>query len=159
MIAKISQWNNSSARCRGCLVALLVAPAISAGAVRLSETSQATMKSESFDHDPGWCAQNNHIVPKKYPRIQQDFGFSQTKFAGKAAGEMGGHVTRASEPAFYADAIEPKTLDDKLSASGTFALTKTTSGGGVFFRVLQGGATGSGWPPGQLAGIEPRLRT
>lgn len=153
MIATISQWNNSSARCRGCLVALLVAPAISAGAVRLSETSQAALKSESFDHDPVWVAQNNHIVAKKYPTIQQDFGFSRTRFAGKSAGEMGGQVTRASEPAYYADNIGRKTLDDKLSASGTFALTKTTSGGGVFFGFFRAEQPGAGGRPVSSLGL------
>ena len=52
---------------------------------------------------------------------------------------------RASVPAFYADKIGPLTLDDPFSASGTFALTKTTGSSGVFFGFFKGeqpGATG-----------------
>src|SRR5688500_17548198 len=63
------------------------------------------MKSQSFDRDSGWDAHNNRIVPKEYPTVTQDFGYSQTNVAGKAAGEMGGQVHRAAEPAFYADKI------------------------------------------------------
>jgi hypothetical protein len=45
-----------------------------------------TAKQESFDRDPGWEGHNNRIVPKEYPTVVQDFGYSPTKFAGKAAG-------------------------------------------------------------------------
>jgi len=103
------------------------------------------MKSESFDRDPGWDARNNRIVPAKVPIIVQDFGYSATNVAGKAPGEMGGRITRAAEPAYYADNIGAKTLDDKLTASGTFALTRTAGGSGLFFgffRAAQPGATG-----------------
>ena len=79
--------------------------------------------------------------------MTQDFGYSKTNFAGKAAGEMGGQITRASEPAFYADKIGPVTLDDKLSASGTFALTKTTAGGGIFFGFFRAEQPGGGGRP------------
>jgi hypothetical protein len=111
------------------------------------------IKAQSFDRDPAWDAHNNHIVPKEYPTITQDFGYSQANVAGKAAGEMGGQVTRASEPAFYADKIGPKTLDDKLSASGTFALTKTTPGGGVFFGFFKADQPGAGGRPTGSLGL------
>lgn len=86
-------------------------------------------------------------MPKNVPTIEQDFGYAATNHAGKSPGEMGGFVTRASEPAFYAAKIEPKTLDDKLSASGTFALTKTTPGGGVFFGFFRAEQPGGGGRP------------
>jgi hypothetical protein len=92
-----------------------------------------TLKTESFDRDPDWEGHNNRIIPKEYPTITQEFGYSKTGVAGKAEGELGGRVHRASQPAFYAAKIAPKTLNDKLSASGTFALTKSASNGGVFF--------------------------
>jgi len=103
------------------------------------------LKSESFDHDPNWDARNNHITPARTPKIVQDFGYSSTNFAGKAIGEMGGQITRAAEPAFYAANVGAKTLNDKLTASGTFAITKTSSGAGIFFgffKSAQAGATG-----------------
>src|SRR5438128_2120058 len=62
----------------------------------------ASLKSESFDRDPGWEGHNNRIVPDRVPTITQNFGYTTTNFAGKATGELGGQVTRASEPAFYA---------------------------------------------------------
>src|SRR5436190_20203826 len=117
---------------------------ISAAAMAASRHApKRVLKSESFDRDPGWDARGNRVVPKSYPTVVQDFGYSTTQFAGRAAGEMGGRVTRASEPAFYADRIGPRILDDRLSASGTFALTQTTPGGGIFFgffRAQQPGA-------------------
>src|SRR5439155_25295979 len=92
----------------------------------------AAQRTPSFDSDPQWEGMNNRIV-KEPKAVVQDFGYSKTNVAGKSTGEMGGQVTRASVPAFYGDKIGSKTLDDKLSASGTFALTKTTGGSGIFF--------------------------
>jgi len=47
---------------------------------------------------------------------------------------MGGLVQRSTVPAFYLDRIEPKTLDDKLSASGAFVVKSIVSGsGGMLF--------------------------
>ena len=103
------------------------------------------LKSESFDRDPNWEARNNRITPARIPTIVQNFGYSGTNIAGKAAGEMGGQITRAAEPAYYADRIGAKTLNEKLSASGTFAINKSSAGAGVFFgffKAEQAGATG-----------------
>jgi hypothetical protein len=109
--------------------------------------AQVGLKSASFDRDPGWLARNNRIVPKAYPTVVQNFGFSNTNFAGSSPGEMGGPVTRAYEPAFYGDKIGPKTLDDKLSASGSFAVTKTVAGGGLFFGFFRAEQPGGGGRP------------
>ena len=95
--------------------------------------TKPALKTETFDRDPAWEGHNNHIVPKTYPMVTQAFGYSRTNFAGKSQGEIGGSVQRAGEPAFYAAKIAPKTLDNKLSASGTLAITKTTNNTGVFF--------------------------
>jgi hypothetical protein len=86
------------------------------------------MKSESFDRDPGWDALNNRILPKKPRQVTQDFGYDAK------TSDIGGRVTRAIKPAYYAAALDKaRTLNDKFSASGTFYLTQSTSGGGVFF--------------------------
>src|SRR4030095_10997743 len=80
-----------------------------------------------------------------------DFGYSKTNFAGKEKGELGGQIQRAAEPAYYADKIGPVTLDDKLSASGGFALTKTMPGGGIFFGFFRAEQpSGGGRPTGSL---------
>src|SRR3954467_3258574 len=84
----------------------------------LASVSCAEVRQQNFDSDPNWEGLNNRIK-KDAPTVTQDFGYrGDTHFAGKAAGEMGGQVTRASDPAFYADDIGQKTLDEKLSASG-----------------------------------------
>ena len=110
-----------------------------------------TSKSESFDRDPHWDARNNHIVPANVPEIVQDFGYSDTRYASAMPGEIGGRITRASEPAYYATDIGSKTLNEKLSASGTFALTRTSSGAGIFFGFFKAAQVGaSGRPIGSL---------
>lgn len=91
------------------------------------------LKSENFDKDPGWEGFNNRIKPEKSALITQDFGYSATGFAAKSPGEIGGLIARASVPAWYADKIAPRTLDEPLTATGTFALTRTGGGGGLFF--------------------------
>src|SRR5437764_1100590 len=105
------------------LLCLTVLAALAAGAA--DDRPKAALKAESFDKDPGWEGHNNRVVPDRVPTVVQDFGYSKTNVAGAAAGELGGRVTRAAVPAFYADKIGPVTLDEKLGASGTFALTKT----------------------------------
>jgi hypothetical protein len=121
------------------LVALL--PAMGA------EPSRTIMKSESFDRDPGWEGWNNHVVPREVPAVVQDFGYETTNVAGQAAGEMGGRVNRASEPAYYADTIGTHTLDEPLKASGSFALTKSTGSSGVFFGFFRAEQPGAGGRP------------
>ena len=120
---------------------------------RADEQHATTVKHESFDRDPQWLAHDNRMVPGRLPTIVQDFGYSRTNFAGARIGEMGGTIARASEPAFYADAIEPKTLDEPLSASGTFAMTRTTAGGGVFFGFFRAEQPGGGGRPISSLGL------
>src|SRR5437763_2377827 len=109
----------------------LTAAAVLAAA---EDTPKTSLRTESFDKDPGWEGFNNHIVPKHVPTVTQDFGYSATHVAANQDGELGGRVTRCTRPAYYAERLAaPKSLDHKLSASGTFALTKSTPGSGVFF--------------------------
>ena len=110
-------------------------------------------KSESFDRDPQWEGFNNRMKPQKPTAITQDFGYSSTRFAGKKAGEAGGVIQRSMTPAFYAKRIEPKTLNDKLSASGTFALTKSGGSCGVFFGWFNEKKTGSSSRPTNSLGM------
>lgn len=114
------------------------------------DQSKPGLKTETFARDPAWEGYNNRIVPSFAPLVTQDFGYSATNFAAKSRGEVGGRITRASEPAWYAARIPPKTLDDKLSASGTFALVG--GGGGICFGWLHGQQpSGMGRPLGSLA--------
>ncbi len=112
-----------------------------------AEPPAATVKRETFDRDPQWEAVRNRQLPDKLPQVTQDFGYRTTNFAGRTAGELGGRVSRAFEPAYYAAEIGPRTLDDRLSASGTFALTKTGPGGGIFFGFFRAEQPGGGGRP------------
>jgi len=132
---------------------LLVALALSATGGADDQPKETSLQAESFEKDPGWEGHNNRIVPERVPTVTQDFGYSHTSFASTAAGELGGRVMRAAEPALYADKIAPVTLDDKLSASGSFALTKTNPGGGIFFGFLRGEQPGAGGRPISSLGI------
>ena len=111
-----------------------------------------TLKTEHFDRDPGWEGHNNRIVPKKVLMVKQDFGYSATHFAGKAAGRNGRRIQRSTTPASYAAQLAPaRTLDDKLTASGSFAITASQGGAGVFFGFFNSQQPGgSGRPIGSL---------
>lgn len=113
------------------LMALVTAAAV--GVVAADERQATTLKTESFDKDPGWEGHNNRVVPKTVKTVQQGFGFSATNYAGKEKGEIGGTIWRSATPAYYGAKIPDKTLNDKLTASGTFALTASAGSSGVFF--------------------------
>lgn len=88
----------------------------------------------SFDRDPGWEGHRNRLVPQKVRTTRQHFGHRPTRKAGgKGPGEIGGWVQRSIVPAYYAKAIGPKTLNDKLTASGRFAVHEDHSSTGTLF--------------------------
>ncbi|PWU19666.1 MAG: hypothetical protein C5B50_06025 [Verrucomicrobia bacterium] len=100
---------------------------------RAETNSGIYLKTESFEHDPGWEAYNNHVQPARVPVIVQDFGYCAAGADGQTGGAIGGKFTRASKPAYYAKANGSKSLQDELSASGTFRLTSTSGNSGIFF--------------------------
>jgi hypothetical protein len=62
-------------------------------------------------------------VKSPEPRgIRQAFGFSRTSHAGRKLGEIGGFLSPAAAPVYYAKVIKPETFDSELSASGTLAM-------------------------------------
>src|SRR5439155_19764596 len=62
---------------------------------------------------------NNRAREPRPRAIKQDFGYSaKTAHAGGQPGEVGGLITPAAEPAYYAKKIGAKSFDDRLSASG-----------------------------------------
>lgn len=77
---------------------------------------------ENFDADPGWEGHNNRSTAFEKREIVQRFGYSNSQHAGgQHAGEIGGSITPAAEPAYYAKQIAPATFDDRLTASGVLA--------------------------------------
>jgi hypothetical protein len=84
-----------------------------------TSAGQTLLKTEAFDSDPGWEGRNNRASDPGPRTILQNFGFSDSSNnAGGAAGEVGGFITPAGEPAYYAQAIPSKSFGDALSASG-----------------------------------------
>ncbi len=92
------------------LVAAMLLPRIARGQSPKAAPAAAKgdTKTETFDHDPGWDGHNNRAAKPK--RVRQDFGYSGHK--------IGGAITIAAEPAYYAKKIPTKTLDHALTASG-----------------------------------------
>ena len=120
-----------------------------------AETNAPALKTEHFDHDPGWEGHNNRVTSKKPVQVKQDFGFSATNHAGKAAGEMGGVIQRSTKPASYAAALAPaKTLDDKITASGSFAITAAQGGAGLFFGFFNSQQPGGSGRPIRSLGLD-----
>jgi hypothetical protein len=99
-----------------------------------SEVTLAEIHVHDFAVDPGWDGYRNRLLPESRPRTRQDFGFRKSNRAGgAAAGEIGGRVQRALTPASYAKAISQRTLNDRLLASGRFAVTAAEGGSGILF--------------------------
>lgn len=115
------------------LAAIFLQAVLSLSAGERLDLSKTIPKTEHFDTDPGWEGHNNRVAPKVVKTVQQDFGYRATNFAGKAKGEIGGTIWRSPTLASYAAKIPVKTLNDKLTASGTFALTASSGSSGVFF--------------------------
>jgi hypothetical protein len=87
-----------------------------------------------FDTDPRWEGYRNRLVPDDLPVTRQDFGHrTSRKAGGRQAGEIGGRVQRSVTPAYYAKGIEQVTLDQKLNASGRFAVHNDESNTGTLF--------------------------
>lgn len=114
---------------------LLIGVAFSFGALL---AARASLKTEAFDQDPHWEGFNNRVAPRRVPTVAQDFGYTNSNVAGAGPGEIGGNIWRSSTPASYAAKIPAKTLHDKLTASGTFAITATSGSSGVFFGWFNG---------------------
>src|SRR5947208_12692025 len=98
----------------------------------LAAALTAAERTERFDKDPGWDGRNHRAATPKPRAVRQDFGYSKTAHAGGQPGEVGGFITPAAEPAYYAKKIPARTFADPLSASGTLACT------GRDFHVLIG---------------------
>ena len=136
----------SGRRSRGGTVALTLVIAMAAGTAGgwAEDPPKTALKTEPFDKDPGWEGHNNRIVPKVVKTVRQDFGYRATNFAGQHKGEIGGTIWRCSTPASCADKIPVKTLHDKLTASGTFALSASSGSSGAFFGWFKAERPGGG---------------
>src|SRR5262245_28265815 len=117
---------------------------LSAASTFSQEKSSPGFKSESFESDPGWEGHNNLLSPKVNKVVKQDFGYRLTNVAGKEKGEIGGTLWRSPDRTYYATKIATRTLNDKMSASGTFALTESAGSSGAFFGWFNSDLPGEG---------------
>jgi hypothetical protein len=76
-----------------------------------------------FDADPGWEGRNNRPRSPEKRTVRQDFGYRRTAHAGGQPGEVGGLITAAAEPAYYAKRLAAKSLDEPFTASGRLVCT------------------------------------
>ena len=102
--------------------------------IRLWEVSKLRkprQRTQRFDADPHWDGLHNRAAVPMPRTVRQDFGYSKTKHAGGEIGEMGGFLSPAAEPAYYAKKIPVQTFGDTLTASGTLACS-----GGRFHALI-----------------------
>jgi hypothetical protein len=119
-----------------------------------------------LSRDPRWEGRGNRarFVERDF-HGRQDFGYSRTRFAGRARGEIGGTFWR-TEPVdplhgYYADDVGGLTLDDPIRFSGRIAFTAGATDAGMFFgyfnrnekRVELTGRDESGAPLPQTMGF------
>lgn len=123
-------------------------------------------KKIDLSQDPHWDGLNNRVTFEQTDfHSRQDFGYTQTNWAGTEAGEIGGRFwgTEVIDPlhAFYADEIGSLTLEDPISFSGWINFTEGAVDGrmliGYFNRAARlADVPGEykGNPPHQFLGIE-----
>jgi hypothetical protein len=87
--------------------------------------------------EPGWESHGNRVRFVEQDFQRQDFGYSETNWAGERIGELGGTFFRAepNDPIFgyYADDVGTLTLDDPISFSGNVCFTHDSTDTGMYF--------------------------
>ncbi|WP_428938593.1 hypothetical protein [Fontivita pretiosa] len=94
-------------------------------------------KKIDLSKDPGWEGVGNRVtfVDRDF-HGRHHFGYSETNWAGKQIGEIGGTIWR-NEPidplhAYYADEVGKLTLDDPISFEGQLCFVNGATDGDVF---------------------------
>lgn len=86
----------------------------------------------AFDTDPDWIGSGNKDeYRQQIVRPFHDFGFSVTDHTGGPPGEIGGIMFRDESPAYFADHVQPLTLNNELRASGVVTLRSAGADSGV----------------------------
>lgn len=105
------------------IIAIMLTLPLLLSAASISQERKFGERTETFDTDPHWDAYHNRATEPKPRTVRQDFGYNASNHAGGERGEIGGFLSSAAEPAFYAKKIPVKTFADALTASGTLACT------------------------------------
>ena len=106
--------------------------------------TQATAdRFQDFSVDPNWEGRGNRTAEEHARTVVQDFGYSYTNYAGgETLGEIGGRISRSLTPATYATVIPTKTLNDRFTASGKFAVTEADGSSGMLIGWFNTGSRG-----------------
>jgi hypothetical protein len=87
--------------------------------------------------DPGWDGRGNRVTFIERDFQRQDFGYSETNWAGERIGEIGGlfYRTEPIDPihGYYADDVGRLSLDDAISFSGHISFVNGGTDAGMFF--------------------------
>lgn len=110
------------------LFPLLIALICAAAAA--SDTARRT---QDFHVDPQWEGYRNRLLPDPLPMTRQYFGYRANPQPPSSNLRIGGWVNRSVTPAYYAKPIPTKTLENRLSASGKFAVPRDGGNSGVLF--------------------------
>ena len=98
-----------------------------------------TVNGQKIDlsHDPAWQGYYNRVQFQEQDFQRQDFGFSETNWAGGKIGEIGGTFYRVepNDPncGYYGDPVGKITLDDPLHFDGNICFTRGSTDAGMFF--------------------------
>jgi len=104
---------------------------------RAQDSSQ---RFEDFSVDPQWESYRSRLLPNPLPITRQEFGWRRSHSGGH---EIGGWIQRSLTPAWFAKVIPKRTLNDRLSASGKFSVTRDDSSSGTLFGWFN--ETSRGW--------------
>jgi hypothetical protein len=94
-------------------------------------------KKVNLTENPNWEGRGNRFQFLEEDFQRQNFGYSETNWAGARAGEIGGVFYR-TEPndslhGYYADDIGKLTLEDPISFSGSICFVDGETDAGMFF--------------------------
>jgi len=121
-------------------------------------------KALNLSEDPGWEGRGNRVQFLEEEFQRQNFGFSETNWAGGKIGEIGGvfYRTEPSDPlhGYYADDIGNLTLEDPISFSGSICFVDGGTDSGMFLGYFNSGdylgeipASQSGMPLKNMLGL------
>jgi hypothetical protein len=120
-----------------------VCVAIAAAILSQAWAEDSSRRFDDFTTDPQWESYRSRLLPDPLPITRQDFGWRDTLQPDGTRGEIGGWIQRSLTPAWFAKVIPTHTLNDRLSASGTFAVTRDDSTSGTLFGWFH--ETSRGW--------------
>jgi hypothetical protein len=109
--------------------------------------------------DPGWEGRNNRVTYTEPDfHSMYNFGFSETNWAGKQIGEIGGLFWRVrpnGPSGYYADDVGALTLDDPISFSGSLNFTTGQTDAAMYFGYFNhADQTSTGHPPSDSPAVQ-----